>query len=149
MRHRSQKAPRGGAERSQRQLRVGEVLRHALVEALSRGELRDPALQGVSITVTEVRVSPDLRKATVFVMPLGGKHADEVVPALDRAAPYLRRLIGHGLTIRYLPTLNFELDTAFEHGARMDALLRTPEVARDIEQDGEQDGERDGEDDGA
>jgi ribosome-binding factor A len=134
MRHRSQKAPRGGGERSQRQLRVGEVIRHALIEALARGELHDPVLHDVSITVTEVRVSPDLRNATAFVMPLGGANADEVVGALRRASGFLRHLVGQkGLTMKFLPHLSFELDTAFDHGQRMDALLR--EVAADLHPD--------------
>ena len=142
MRQRSPKTPRGGPERSQRQLRVGEVMRHALVAALARDELRDPVLQGVPITVTEVRISPDLRNATAFVMPLGGEQAEEVVSALRRAAPFLRRLIGQqGLTIRYLPSLSFELDTAFEHGQRMEALLRSDEVRRDTLPPGPDDGD--------
>lgn len=144
MKQRGPRTPRGGAERSQRQLRVGEVLRHALVEALTRGELHDPDLDGVSITVTEVRVSPDLRNATCFVMPLGGAQADDVVAALGRAAPYLRRLVGHGLTIRHLPNLSFELDTAFDRGQRMEALLRSDEVRRDLRPDSAPDGEDDG-----
>jgi ribosome-binding factor A len=148
MKHRSQNTPHGGGERSQRQLRVGEVIRHALVEALARGDLRDPVLQDVSITVTEVHVSPDLRNATAFVMPLGGEHGDEVVKALRRASGYLRRLVGQEkLTMKFLPHLSFELDTAFDHGARMDALLR--EVASDLHDEDDAADEPSDRDDGA
>jgi ribosome-binding factor A len=127
-------APRGGRERSQRQLRVGELMRHALVDVLARGDLRDPALAGASITVTEVRISPDLRNATVFVMPLGGEKTAETVDALNRAAPFLRRMVGQAVTMKYLPTLGFVADTAFEQSRRIDDLLRSPAVSRDLAQ---------------
>jgi len=139
-------APRAGRERSQRQLRVGEALRHALVDILARGELRDPALAGASITVIEVRVSPDLRNATAFVLPLGGKGAETVVAALNHAAPFLRRQLAGRVTLRHLPTLGFIADTAFDEAARIDGLLHSPEVRRDLEApppertDGDQDG---------
>jgi ribosome-binding factor A len=125
-------APRSGRERSQRQLRVGETIRHALVGILARGELRDPDLAGASITVTEVRVSPDLRNAAVFVMPLGGERTDEIVAALQRAAPFLRRQVGQSLTMKYLPELSFLADTAFDARERIDNLLRSPVVSRDL-----------------
>lgn len=125
---------RSGRERSQRQLRVGETLRHALVEALTRGEeLRDPDLVGVSLTVTEVRVSPDLGNATVFVMPLGGTDTDAVVIALNRAAPFLRRQLAGRVTLRHLPTLSFVADGAFDEGAHIADLLRSQSVRRDLE----------------
>jgi len=125
---------RSGRERSQRQLRVGETLRHALVEALTRGEeLRDPALVGVSLTVTEVRVSPDLGKATAFVMPLGGTDTDAVVTALNRAAPFLRRQLAGRVTLRHLPALSFIADGAFDEGEHIANLLRSPSVRRDLE----------------
>ena len=133
MKRRRHAAPRAGRERSQRQLRVGEVIRHALVEILSRGELRDPDLDGVSVTVTEVRTSPDLRNATAFVMPLGGVQLDSVVAALNRAAPYFRRELGHALTMKFLPQIHFVADTAFEYGRRIDDILRSPSVARDLD----------------
>lgn len=128
-------APRSGHQRTQRQLRVGEVLRHALVESLARGDLRDPVLVGKSVTVMEVRVSPDLRNAAVFVMPLGGENIDEVVEALGRAAPFLRRLISQSMTMRHLPALSFVADSAFEQSSKINDLLRTPEVAQDLERD--------------
>ena len=140
MQHDRQGAPRSGRERSQRQLRVGEVIRHALVEILARGEVRDPGLAGVSVTVTEVRVSPDLRNATAFVLPLGGTGTDEVLAALRRAAPYLRHKVGEALTTRFLPSLNFEADTGFDEGARVDSLLRSERVRRDVEKPADEDG---------
>jgi ribosome-binding factor A len=140
-------APRGGRERSQRQLRVGEAIRHALVEMLMRGEVRDPGLSGASVTVTEVKVSPDMRNATAFVLPLGGENTDEVLAALRRAAPYLRRLLGRALTLRHLPALSFQADTAFDYGDRMDRILRSEEVRRDLHSDAE--GEEDEGGDGA
>ena len=133
MEHRRQSAPRSGRERSQRQLRVGEVIRHALVDILARGEVHDPGLAGVSVTVTEVRVSPDLRNATVFVLPLGGTHTEETLAALRRAAPFLRHRLSEALTMRYLPSLSFTADTGFDEGARVDSLLRSERVRRDIE----------------
>lgn len=130
-RHKPQ-STRNGSARSQRQLRVGELLRHVLVDILGRGELHDPDLAGASITVTEVRVSPDLRNAAVFVMPLGGGRTDEVVAALGRAAPYLRRMIGQSITMKYNPALSFLPDRAFDEGAKIDSILRSPEVSRDL-----------------
>lgn len=134
MRQRRESNARSGRERSQRQLRVGEVIRHALVTVLARGDLRDPDLDGVSITVTEVRVSPDLRNVTAFVMPLGGIGTERIIEALKRAAPYLRRRIGENSTMRYLPALTFVLDAAFDQGSRIDTLLRAPDIARDLDQ---------------
>lgn len=120
------------SEPSQRQLRVGEELRHALAAILGRGELRDPALQDVTVTVSEVRVSPDLKSATAFVMPLAGRHAGEVIAGLRRSAGFLRAQLGREVPLRYTPSLSFELDTSFDHASRIDALLRQPEVERDL-----------------
>ncbi len=131
---------RDGRERTQRQLRVGELLRRALVEILARGELRDPDLVGVSLTVTEVRVSPDLRNATVFVMPLGGLRAVEVVAALGRASPFLRRLVASEVDLRTLPSLGFQLDTSFDEAGHIDFLLHLAEVSRDLMDEEDQDG---------
>jgi ribosome-binding factor A len=117
---------------SQRQLRVGEELRHLLARILGRDELRDPALKDAVITVTEVRISPDLKNATAFVMPLGGAHATEVVAALQRGAAFMRGLIGRELQLRHVPSLRFTLDTSFEHASRIEALLHRPEVERDL-----------------
>ena len=126
--------------RSQRQLRVGEELRHVLSRLLARGELRDPHLAEVSLTVTEVRVSPDLRNATVMVVPLGGADMDRVVAALQRAAPYLRREVGREIALRITPALTFAPDLSFDAAARIDDLLRRPDVARDLERRTEENG---------
>jgi ribosome-binding factor A len=109
------------------------MLRHVLVEILGRGELRDPDLSGTSVTVTEVRVSPDLRNATAFVMPLGGNRTDEVVAALGRATPYLRRMIGQSVTMKFNPALSFVADQAFDEGAKIESILRSPKVSGDLE----------------
>ena len=123
----------GGEERtSQRQLRVGEELRHALARILRDGECRDPVLENASITVTEVRMSPDLRKATAFVMPLAGTNASEVVAGLERSATFLKGLVAREVQLRNTPNLVFELDDSFDRADRISALLTRPEVARDI-----------------
>lgn len=121
---------------SQRQLRVGELVRHALSEILQRGDVHDPALEGMVVTVPEVRMSPDLRLATVYVMPLGGKGADEAIAAFERNRRYLRGEVAHRVNLRYAPELRFRLDTSFEEGERVDALLRSPEVRRDTDKSG-------------
>ncbi|MDA0653263.1 MAG: 30S ribosome-binding factor RbfA [Proteobacteria bacterium] len=132
MAKRRTQSPRSGSLRTQRQLRVGELLRHILVEILGRGELRDPDLVGASVTVTEVRVSPDLRNAAVFVMPLGGNRTEEVVVALSRATPYLRRMIGQSVTMKYNPALSFMADKAFDEGSKIETILSSPTVSRDL-----------------
>ncbi|HXQ50298.1 MAG TPA: 30S ribosome-binding factor RbfA [Stellaceae bacterium] len=119
-------------ETGPRPLRVGEELRHALARIFERGELRDPDLAGTTVTVTEVRVSPDLKSATAFVMPLGGAREAEVMGALRRSAPYLRRALAQAVKLRHAPDLVFALDTSFDHATRIDALLRRPEVERDL-----------------
>lgn len=124
--------PGHGAGPSQRQLRVGEMLRHALAEILQRGDVSDPVLETVAVTVPEVRVSPDLKHATVYVMPLGGRHADEVVAALDHHARYLRGQLARRVTLKFMPDLRFEIDRTFDAADHVDRLLRTPEVARDL-----------------
>jgi ribosome-binding factor A len=118
--------------RGQRQLRVGELIRHALAQSLERGEAHDPGLVNASITVTEVRVSPDLRNATAFVMPLGGGDAEEVLQSLNRAAPFFRRRIGEEVDLRRLPNIAFELDSSFDNATHIDELLRMPSVSADI-----------------
>ncbi len=118
---------------SQRQLRVGEELRHALARIFERGTLRDPALIGVVVTVTEIRVSPDLKNTTAFVMPLGGAHVAQVLEGLARSAGYLRRELAKAVPLRFAPNLSFALDTSFDHASRIDALLRRPEVERDLD----------------
>lgn len=128
-RRRSEDRPQGP---SQRQLRVGEEIRHVLVEVLARGHLRDPELQGVSITVAEVRVSPDLKHATAYVMPLGGAEVDAVVKALKRASGYLRGEVARAVRLRVAPELAFAADRSFEEAGRIEAALRRPEVQRDL-----------------
>ena len=122
-----------GKPQSQRQLKVGEEIRHALAWIIERGELRDPALTGRAITITEVRVSPDLRNATAFVMPLGGGEAETIVAALRHAKSFLRRLIAQSVKLRHVPDLSFQADDSFDSFNRIDGLLKTPEVARDLE----------------
>ncbi len=121
---------RSGRAPSQRQLRVGEELRHTLAHILMRGELRDPDLANVSITVSEVRISPDLHSATVFVTPLGGGNAEGVVAALRRAAPWLRSQVGRAVRLRQTPALYFALDSSFDQAASIDRLLDAPDVLR-------------------
>ncbi len=123
-----------GANRppSQRQLRVGEEIRHALAWVLERGEVRDPGLEGRVVTVTEVRVSPDLTNATAFVVPLGGGDAMPMLDALRRAAPFLRHEIGRRVRLRQVPRLAFKADTSFDEAAHIDDLLHRPDVRRDL-----------------
>jgi ribosome-binding factor A len=123
----------GGEERTrQRQLRVGEELRHTLARILRDGECRDPVLENASITVTEVRMSPDLRKATAFVMPLAGTNATEVVAGLERSSTFLKGRVAQEVQLRNAPNLVFELDDSFDRADRISALLTRPEVARDL-----------------
>ncbi len=117
---------------SQRQLQVGESVRHALCEILARDLLRDPDLAGQSITVSEVRVSPDMRHATAFVLPLGGGDVDTVLAGLRRAAPYLSTQVGQLIHLKRTPRLAFERDGSFDRASEIDAVLRRPEVARDL-----------------
>jgi ribosome-binding factor A len=117
---------------SQRQLRVGEELRHALARILRDGQLRDSVLEDASIAVTEVRMSPDLRNATAFVMPLAGTNATEVVAGLERSATFLKGLVAREVQLRNTPNLGFALDDTFDRAERISALLARPEVARDL-----------------
>ena len=127
--------------RSQRQLRIGELIRHALSGSLERGELRDPGLDQVSVTVTEVRISPDMKNATAFVMPLGGVDTDRVLASLSRAVPFFRRRLSKRVSLRRLPALSFELDKSFDNANRINELLKSPAVAADVDTDGDTDGE--------
>jgi ribosome-binding factor A len=129
-------APRGT---SQRQLRVGELIRHALSDVLTRAEVPDPVLERHVITVPEVRMSPDLKLATAYVMPLGGKDADKVVAALEKNRRALRGAVAPRIEMKFMPELRFRLDTSFEEGARIDALLRSDEVRRDTESEKDDD----------
>ncbi|MBB3262945.1 ribosome-binding factor A [Azospirillum sp. OGB3] len=121
-----------GKPPSQRQLRIGEEIRHALADLFRRGDFHDPELADLNVTVTEVRISPDLRNATAFVTPLGGGAMDETLTALRRAAPFLRGQIARAINLRHAPTLSFEADTSFDYAGRIDAILHSPAVARDV-----------------
>jgi ribosome-binding factor A len=125
---------RGGSQKqpSQRQLRVGEEVRHALVRILGRGELRDPELSETQITVTEVRMSPDLRNATVYVVPFGGDDAATLAATLRRAAAFLRGQLADEVALRVVPALRFEADRSFEQASRIEQLLHDPQVAQDV-----------------
>ena len=127
-------AMKGSSARAptQRQLRVGELIRHTLADILQRGEVHDPDLEGILVTVPEVRMTPDLRLATVFVVPLGGKGVDVVIPALERNRKFLRGEVSHRIDLRFAPDLRFRLDKSFDEGEHIDALLRRPEVKRDL-----------------
>jgi ribosome-binding factor A len=125
----------GRAEPSQRQLRVGELVRHALSELLARGEVHDPVVEGHLITVPEVRMSGDLRQATIYVMPLGGRDRQEVLDALDRNKRYLRGEIGRRVNLKFAPDIRFQIDERFDEAERIEKLLRTPAVQRDLDGD--------------
>ena len=115
-----------------RQNRVGEAIRHALAELLSRGAARDPLLRENSITVTEVRISPDLKNATAFIMPLGGKDLGTVVEALNHAAPFFRGQVAQRVQLRHAPRLSFVADESFSYADKIDRILHAPEVAKDL-----------------
>lgn len=131
------KAGRRGRAPSQRQLRVGEEVRHVLAGVFQRGDLHDPELEGASITVSEVSVSPDLRNANVFVMPLGGSKADDVLAGLKRAAPFLRTMLAKQMTLRTVPRLRFIIDDAFETANRINEVFQNPVVRADLEKNDE------------
>lgn len=117
---------------SQRQLRVGELVRHALSGILARGEVRDPDLAGISVTVTEVKPSADMRHAIIFCEPLGGKNADRVIGALNRHRGFLRGLLGHAVRLKFTPELRFVEDRSFAEAEKIEALLKSPRVQRDL-----------------
>jgi ribosome-binding factor A len=118
---------------TQRQLRVAEQIRHRLAEVFARGGFRDPDLADAQITVTEVRIGPDLKHAIAFVARLGRSDVDALMPALKRAAPYLRGEVAQALRLKYVPALSFQPDTALEYAMKIDELLHQPEVARDLD----------------
>ena len=122
---------------TQRQLRVGELVRHAVAELLVRGEVHDPLLDALTITVPEVRMSPDLRLATCYVMPLGAVDPAKAVEALERNRKFLRGAVAKRVNLQFAPDLRFRVDTAFETGAKIDAILRSPAVRRDLATDGD------------
>jgi ribosome-binding factor A len=118
---------------SQRQLKVGELIRHALAEIFSRDEVMDEVIARHSLTVPEVRMSPDLKIATAFVMPLGGGEANEVVDHLEKHKRFLRGEVARRVSLKFMPELRFRVDTSFEASARIDELLASPQVARDLD----------------
>jgi ribosome-binding factor A len=134
--HHRDNGPGGG---SQRQLRVGELVRHALADMLARGDVHDPVIEAHMITVPEVRMTADLRLATIYVMPLGGRDAEEVVAAFERHKKALRAEIAHRINLKFAPDIRFRIDDRFAEADRIDKLLRSPDVQRDLKHD--EDGE--------
>ena len=124
---------------SQRQLRVGEMLRHALAEVLRENEIRDPELEGVSVTITQVKPSPDMRYATVFCEPLGGKNAKAIVAALNRHKGFLRGEMGHRIAMKFTPELRFVEDESFAEAQKIETILKSPQVQRDLSASHEED----------
>ncbi len=122
-----------GGEPSQRMLRVGELIRHALSDLLSRGSIVDPVLDGHVITVPIVRMSPDLKLATAYVMPLGGRDMAPVIEALDRHRKALRTEVAQRINMKFAPDLRFKADQSFDYGAKIDAILDSPKVKQDLE----------------
>jgi ribosome-binding factor A len=117
---------------SQRQLRVGELIRHALAEMLTRGEIHDEVLASHVVTVSEVRMAPDLRLATVYIMPLGGKDLKPVLEALDRNRKFIRGEIAHAVNLKFAPEIRFLADETFDEARRIDEIFRSPKVAQDL-----------------
>jgi ribosome-binding factor A len=117
---------------SQRQLRVGEALRHALAEVLTRNEIRDADLESVSVTITQVKPSPDMRYATVYCEPLGGENAETIIAALNRHKGFLRGEMGHRITMKFTPELRFVEDLSFAEAQKIETILKSPEVQRDL-----------------
>jgi len=125
---------------SQRQLRVGEALRHALSEILMRGDIRDGDLESVSVTVTQVKPSPDMRHATAFVEPLGGRNADKIVAALNRHKGFIRGEMGRMIALKFTPELRFVEDTSFAEAQKIEDLLKSERVRRDLQAKSDDDG---------
>ena len=133
--HKKGSAPGG----SQRQLRVGETVRHALADILSHGSVHDADLEGHIVTVPEVRMSPDLKLATIYVMPLGGRDTEIVIAALERNKKFLRGEIAQRINLKFAPDLRFRVDDRFAEAERIDKLLRSPAVKRDLDDEGDDD----------
>jgi ribosome-binding factor A len=131
--HQREQTPGG----SQRQLRVGELVRHALADMLTRGDVHDPVIEGHLITVPEVRMSPDLRLATIYIMPMGGRDAEAVVAAFERNKKFLRAELAHRINLKFAPDIRFRVDERFEEAERIDKLLHSPQVARDLKKEGD------------
>ena len=126
------RTPRGDLGPSQRQLRVGEALRHALAEILRRNEIQDTDLKGVSVTITQVKPSPDMRYATVYCEPLGGQNGKVIVAALNRHKGFLRGEMGHMIATKFTPELRFVEDDSFAEAQKIETILKSPEVQRDL-----------------
>lgn len=118
---------------SQRQLKVGELIRHAIAEIFARGDLHDDMLAKHSLTVPEVRMTPDLKLATVYVLPLGGEGAEDVVAQLEKHKRFLRGELARRIKLKFMPEIRFKVDTTFEASRRIDELLASPKVARDLD----------------
>ena len=118
---------------SQRQLRVGELVRHTMADMLTRGEVHDPVIEGHLITVPEVQMTSELRLATIYVMPLGGRDTDAVLAALERNKKFLRGEIAHRVNLKFAPEIRFRIDERFDEAERIEKLLRTPAVRRDLD----------------
>ncbi len=116
-------------------LRVGELVRHALSDMFMRGDVIDPVVESATITVPEVRMTPDLKLAKAYVMPLGGEHADEIVKALNNHARFIRGEVGHKINLKYAPEIRFYIDNTFEEADRIESLLRTERVQKDLHHD--------------
>jgi ribosome-binding factor A len=128
-RHHQSKSSQGP---SQRQLRVGELMRHTLSDLLARGEVHDPVIEGHVITIPEVRMTADLRLATIYVMPLGGRDTDSVLAAFNRNRRFLRGEIARRINLKFAPDIRFAIDERFDEAERIEKLLRTPAVRRDL-----------------
>jgi ribosome-binding factor A len=122
-----------GGEPSQRMLRVAELIRHSMADLLTRGTINDPVLEGHVVTVPRVKMSPDLKLASVYVMPLGGKAATDVIAALDRHKKYLRTEIAHRINLKFAPEIRFKIDDSFDNVAKIDALLNSDKVKQDLQ----------------
>ena len=120
------------ADASPRQLRVGELIRHALAEIFSRGDINDPVIAAHMITVPEVRMSADLRLATIYIVPLGGRDEEKVLEALENNKRYMRGEIAQRVNLKFAPEIRFRIDERFDEAERIEKLLRTPEVRRDL-----------------
>ncbi|MBX9739814.1 MAG: 30S ribosome-binding factor RbfA [Beijerinckiaceae bacterium] len=124
-----------GGEPSQRMLRVAELIRHAMSDLLSRGDIVDPVLEANVVTIPQVRMSPDLKLATVYILPLGGINSDAVIQALDKNKKFLRSEVARRVNLKFAPDLRFRNDTGFDSSAKIDALLDSPKVKRDLGKD--------------
>ena len=120
-------------EPSQRMLRVAELIRHSMAELLARGDVLDPVLEAHVVTVPRVRMSPDLKLATIFVMPLGGQDVTEVIAALERNKKFLRGEVVRKVNLKFAPEIRFRMDDTFENAAKIDALLNSPKVRGDLD----------------